>query len=175
MRISVFIATSIDGYIADRDGSIGWLEESADPREDYGYFPFLASVDALAMGRGTYDHIADLDPLPFDAKPVYVFTSRPPEPRPGVTFWQAGPREAIAHWQSQGYERIYLDGGRVISDFLAEGLVDDIQLMSVPILLGEGRPLFHPVGRMHHMRLLETRTFASGLVSRHYEMRAATD
>lgn len=170
VRISVFIATSVDGYIADRDGSIAWLEESGDPREDYGFTSFLDTVDALAMGRGTYDHVADLDPLPFGDRPVYVFTSRPPAPRPGVTFWQADSAQAVAHWNSQGHSRIYLDGGRVISDFLAAGLVDDILLTTVPILLGEGLPLFHAVPRRATLTLLDTQTFASGMVNRRYRV-----
>ncbi|MBK9737953.1 MAG: hypothetical protein IPO93_00190 [Actinobacteria bacterium] len=85
-RVSVFIASSLDGFIATRDGSLAWLEAAAKEDEDYGFDAFLSSVDALAMGRGTYDHIAHLDPLPFGDRPVYVFTHRPPAPRPRVTF-----------------------------------------------------------------------------------------
>ena len=70
-RLSVFIASSLDGYIATRDGSLAWLEEAAKRAEDYGYEAFLNSVDALAMGRGTYDHIAHLEPLPFGGRPVF--------------------------------------------------------------------------------------------------------
>lgn len=168
VRISVFIATSVDGYIATRQGDLAWLEESADPGEDYGFDTFLDSVDAIAMGRGTYDHIAELDPLPFGDRPVYVFTSRPPEVRPGVTFWAVGPHEAAQRWQEQDFARVYLDGGRVISDFLAEGLVDDMLLTTVPILLGDGLPLFHAVNRRTSLALLHTQTFASGLVTRRY-------
>ena len=76
-RLSVFIASSLDGYIATRDGSLAWLEEAARSDEDYGYESFLESANALAMGRGTYDHIAHLDPLPFGNRPVFVFTHRP--------------------------------------------------------------------------------------------------
>ena len=83
-QLSVFIATSIDGYIADEGGSLDWLEGAARPDEDYGFETFIETVDALAMGRGTYDHIAHLDPLPFGDRQVYVFTHNPP-PRPGVT------------------------------------------------------------------------------------------
>ena len=90
-RLSVFIATSIDGYIATLDGSLDWLERAARPDEDYGFDEFLASVDALAMGRGTYDHIAHLDPLPFGERPVYVFTHRPPAPRAHVHFIRTDP------------------------------------------------------------------------------------
>lgn len=172
-RLSVFIATSIDGYIAAVDGSLDWLEQAARPDEDYGYDAFLASVDALAMGRGTYNHIAHLDPLPFGARPVYVFTHHPPAPRVGVTFWALPPREAHERWRELGLERIYLDGGQVISAFLADNLVDDMVLATAPVLLGAGRPLFHPGGRSAGMRLEGVQSWPSGFVSRTYRRAAA--
>lgn len=167
-RVSVYIATSIDGYIAAEDGSLDWLEGVARPDEDYGYDAFLRGVDALAMGRGTYDHIAALDPLPFGGRPVYVFTHRPPAERPGVTFWQLPPVAALAHWEAAGLGRVYLDGGRVISDFLAEGLIDDLALTTAPVLLGCGRRLFHPVARASSMQLEAVRSWPSGFVTRTY-------
>jgi dihydrofolate reductase len=167
-RVSVFIATSIDGYIAAVDGSLDWLEQAARPSEDYGYDEFLASVDALAMGRGTYNHIAHLDPLPFGERPVYVFTHDAPEPRAGVTFWSLSPRQAHARWTDQGIQRVYLDGGQVISAFLAEDLVDDMVLTTAPVLLGAGRPLFHPVGRSASMHLEGVQSWPSGFVARTY-------
>ena len=172
-RLSVFIATSVDGYIAAVDGSLDWLEQAARPDEDYGYDEFLASVDALAMGRGTYDHISHLDPLPFGERPVYVFTHRAPEPRAGVTFWTLSPREAHARWSDLGLARVYLDGGRLISAFLAEDLVDDMVLTTAPVLLGAGRPLFHPVGRSTALHLDDVRSWTSGFVARHYRRAAA--
>ncbi len=167
-RLSVFIATSIDGYIAADDGSVAWLEQAASSDEDYGFDAFLADVDALAMGRRTYDHIAHLDPLPFGRRPVYVFTHHAPEARPGVVFWDVGPRAALAHWQGEGRHRVYVDGGRVISDFLAEGLIDDLALTTAPVILGSGRPLFHPFARCTQMRLEGVRSWPSGFVTRSY-------
>jgi dihydrofolate reductase len=167
-ELSVFIATSIDGYIADLQGSLDWLEGAARADEDYGFDAFLARVDALAMGRGTYDHIAHLDPFPFGDRHVYVFTHRPPEPRPGVTFWERSPRDALAHWGDLGLERVYVDGGRVISDFLAEGLIDELILSTAPVLLGAGRPLFHPGDWSARMLLEGVQTWPSGFVTRTY-------
>lgn len=167
-RVSVFIATSIDGYIAAVDGSLDWLEQAAGPSEDYGYDEFLASVDALAMGRGTYNHIAHLDPLPFGERPVFVFTHDAPEPRAGVTFWSLSPRQAHARWTDVGIQRVYLDGGQVISAFLAEGLVDDMVLTTAPVLLGAGRPLFHPTGQQADMHLEGVQSWPSGFVARTY-------
>jgi dihydrofolate reductase len=167
-RISVFIASTIDNFIASADGSLQWLLDAARDDEDYGYDRFMSTVDALAMGRGTYDHIAHLDPLPWGDRPVYVFTHRPPAARDGVVFWDLPPHEAAAHWDEAGLERVYVDGGRVISDFLAAGLVDDLLLTKVPLLLGDGLPLFHRVPVATSLRLLGVDSFPSGLVNLSY-------
>jgi dihydrofolate reductase len=103
-RLSVFIASSLDGYIATGDGSLIWLEQAASSDEDYGYSSLLESVDALATGGGTYDYIAHVDPLPFDGRPVFVFTHHPPPPREGSHSgrsylgqpWIAGPPWGLA-------------------------------------------------------------------------------
>jgi dihydrofolate reductase len=167
-RLSVFIASSLDGYIATREGSLAWLEETASSDEDYGYESFLQSVDALAMGRGTYDHIAHLDPLPFGGRPVFVFTHRPPGPREGVTFWQESPRAALDRWSRMGLGRVYVDGGTLISDFLAQGLIDDLVVTKAPLLLGEGLPLFHPIPVSTQLRLESVQSWPSGFVNLTY-------
>ena len=167
-RLSAFIAASLDGYIATRDGKLDWLTSAALPEEDYGYGAFIASVDAVAMGRGTYDFIADVEPWPFGGKPVFVFTHRPPAPREGVTFWAVDPREALGHWRDAGLDRVYVDGGQLISAFLAEGLVDDLALTIVPYLLGEGLPLFHPHTGETRLKLLQSEAFPSGMVTLSY-------
>ena len=169
--LSVFIASSIDGYIATEGGSLEWLEAAARPEEDYGYQAFIETVDALAMGRGTYDHIAHLDPLPFGDRPVHVFTHHPPPARPGVTFWAVSPRQALAHWEDAGLHRVYVDGGQLISAFLAEGLIDDMVLTTAPILLGAGRPLFHPTAVTAAMELVDVQSWPSGFVNRTYRRR----
>ena len=121
------------------------------------------------MGRGTYDHIAHLDPLPFGSRPVFVFTHRPPAPRNGVTFWQVSPRAALSRWTAMGLGRVYVvDGGRLISDFLAEGLIDDLVLTKVPVLLGDGLPLFHPIGVSTALRLESAQNWPSGFVNLTY-------
>jgi dihydrofolate reductase len=167
-RLSVFIASSIDGYIATRDGGLEWLDSAARPGEDYGYEAFMASVDALAMGRGTYDFIAGIEPLPFGGRPLFVFTHRPPPLRKGVTFWERSPAEALAEWEAMGLSRVYVDGGRLISAFLAEGLIDDLLLTKVPVLLGDGIPLFTSVPRCAAMRLDDVQSWPSGMVNLSY-------
>ena len=168
-RLSVFIASSIDGFIADEHGSLDWLEDAAAPAEDYGYDDFLADVDALAMGRGTYDHIAHLDPLPFGDRPVYVFTRRPCEPRDGVHFCSGTPQQALLSWRARGHRRVYVDGGQLIASFLRAGLIDDMLLTTAPVILGGGTPLFPATGRRTGFRLVDVRSWPSGMVNRYYE------
>lgn len=167
-RLSVFIASSLDGYIATTDDRLDFLDESVREGEDYGYHSFIADVDALAMGRGTYEHIAHIDPLPFDDRPVYVFTSHPPAPRTGVEFVQLSPQEALQLWTERGVRHVYIDGGQLISSFLAAGLIDDMLLTTAPVLLGDGRRLFNPIDSSSRWKLDEVQQFPSGMVNRRY-------
>jgi len=169
-RLSVFIATSLDGYIADKDGSLDWLHAAARDGEDYGYEAFLDGVDALAMGRGTYDHIASIDPLPFGDRPVFVFAHRPPSERAGVTFWSVGVDEAIARWSELGFGRVYVDGGALIRAFLAADAIDDVTITVAPVALGGGVPLF-AAGPRTELDLVSATPFASGMVTLRYEVR----
>lgn len=168
MRLSVYLACSLDGFIATTGDRLEWLESLARADEDYGYEAFLTGVDGLAMGRRTYDHIAGHDPLPFGERPVFVFTRVAPPDRAGVTSWLVSPPEALTAWQSMGLTRVYVDGGALISSFLAEGLVDDLTITVVPVLLGSGRRLFHPGGRHTALTLTGVRSWPSGLAQLSY-------
>jgi dihydrofolate reductase len=167
-RISVYIAHSVDGYIADAEGSLDWLFARAGA-EDYGYADFMAGVDGLAMGRGTWDFIADEPDLPFEGRPVYVFTGRAATPRDGVVFWSRTPAEAVAEWEAAGLRHVYVDGGRLISDFLAAGLVDDLTLTVVPVLLGAGARLFHENPALTPLRLVSATPYPNGFVQLRYD------
>ena len=169
-QISVYIAHSLDGYIADADGSLDWLFVAAGA-EDYGFEEFMAGIDGLAMGRGTWDFIADEPDQPFAGRPVYVFTSREALPRDGVQFWSRAPHEAVDEWEAAGLTHVYLDGGRLISDFLAAGLVDDLALTVIPLLLGSGRRLFHAVPRSTPLELTDTTPHPNGVVQLRYRVR----
>lgn len=167
-RLSVFIACSLDGYIADAGGSLDWLDAAAASDEDYGYEAFIADVDALAMGRATYDFIAHLDPLPFGDRPLYVFTTRPPQPRDGITFWSPTPDDAVRAWAEAGHRRIYVDGGHLISRFLSAGLIDDMCITVVPQLLGGGHRLFHDGIPPSAWRLTGVQHWPSGMANLTY-------
>jgi dihydrofolate reductase len=120
------------------------------------------------MGRGTYDHVAHIDPLPFGERPVIVFTHHPPTPREGVQFWDVSPREAVARWSAMGLDHVYLDGGVLVSSFLAVGLVDDLTITLTPVLLGQGRPLFHTGSPRSELKMTGVRHWPSGMVQLSY-------
>jgi dihydrofolate reductase len=164
----VFIAQSLDGCIATDDDSLDWLTSAGSPSEDYGFDAFVAAVDLVAMGRSTYEFIKDVDELPYQGRPVHVFTTRAVTPRPGFEFYARTPNDALAHWASAGVRRVYLDGGSLISQFLAAGLVDDLTITTVPLLLGSGKRLFHRIDRMTHLTLVDSRAFPSGMLQSRY-------
>jgi len=166
-RISVYIAHSVDGYIADAEGSLDWLFRLAGT-EDYGHAEFMVGIDGLAMGRGTWDFIAEEPDLPFGGRPVYVFTHRAAAPRNGVTFWARSPAEAVAEWQAAGLTHVYVDGGRLISEFLEAGYVDDLTLTVVPALLGAGSRLFHEIPTSTALRLVSSTPYPNGIVMLRY-------
>jgi len=167
-RIAVFIARSVDGYIATDDDSLDWLTASAVEGEDYGFASFLSDIDVVAMGRSTYEFIRDVPELPYGNRPVHVFTTRDPGPREGFEFYARTPAEAVKHWEEQGVGRVYLDGGTLISQFLDAGLVDEMTLTTVPLLLGSGKPLFHRIAKATPLRLVDSQVFPSGMVNLHY-------
>ena len=165
-----FVATSLDGYIATESDDLDWLESAGSPNEDYGFQSFLNDVELVAMGRGTYNYIASIDPLPYGGRPVEVFTHRPPDPRPGVTFGSWTPGEAATRWTAKGLGRVYVDGGLLISQFLAAGLIDDLTITIAPILLGKGRRLFHRADNTTPLRLSSSKSFPSGMVTLRYQL-----
>lgn len=169
-RCSVFIATSLDGYIARTDGSLDWLDVVARPGEDYGFQAFFDSVDALVMGRNTYDTVAPWDDWPYQGTPVTVLTHRPAEAREGVTFLADTPEQVVARLARSGARRLYVDGGEVIRQFLAAGLIDDLTLSLIPILLGDGIPLFGPERAQRALVLEDARSWPSGLCRLRYRL-----
>ena len=166
VRFAVFVGTSLDGFIARPDGGIDWLKPYEG--EDYGYAEFFASVDALVIGRGTYDTVLAFPRWPYGDKRVIVCTSRAPPPVRHEEFWSGPIRPLAERLDREGVRRVYVDGGEVIRAFLREGLVDELTIGIVPHLLGAGRPLFESGLPELKLRLLEAKTFPSGLVQVRY-------
>jgi len=175
-HISVFIATSLDGYIARPDGDVSWLDET-EPiggGDDAGYGIFFDSIDALVMGRGTFEKVLEFDPWPYGTKTVIVLskslTEAPEMLRDRVRIDASTPQELVEKLSQEGFKHIYLDGGQVIQSFLREGLVDDMTLTTIPVLIGEGLPLFGKVEKDKKLRLAESRSWDNGIVQSKYQV-----
>lgn len=172
-KFSVYIATSLDGFIARADGDIAWLTEAPVPEgEDFGYAEFIGAVDVLVMGRHTYDKVRTFDKWPYPVR-VVVLTSRPAElaPAPAGAAVEAlalGPAELAEHLGAAGVKHVYLDGGLTIQRFLAADLVDELTITTIPILLGGGIPLFGPLPRDIPLTRLDTRAWPNGFAQSKY-------
>ncbi len=176
MEATVYIATSLDGFIARKNGDIDWLPsgENSEGAEDYGYQEFIDSVDVLVMGRNTYELTLSFDSWPYGEKPVVVLSSKqvdiPNNIAKTVESMCASPQEVVSCLAERGFKHLYIDGGKTIQGFLSKGLIKQLIITKVPILIGTGIPLFsslpHDV-KLHH---LETRQFENGLVQSKYEV-----
>ena len=175
LRVSVFIATSVDGFIARPDGDVEWLHEiePLEDGDDAGYSEIFNNVDALVMGRGSFEKVLEFD-WPYGTKPIIVLsrslTSVPEKLRDSVKIDRSTPQELVEKLSQAGYKRIYLDGGKVIQSFLREGLVDDMVLTTIPVLIGEGLPLFGHLEKDIKLRLLDSQSWNNGLVQTTYQV-----
>jgi dihydrofolate reductase len=172
MAASVFIATSLDGFIARMNGDIDWLP--AGGGEPHGYDEFIASVDAIVIGRKSFETVLAMDPWPYGDKRVVVLSSRPIDisgVRGGVVEQMDGtPAEIMSKLAATGAHNLYIDGGLTIQRFLAAGLIGRMVITRVPVLIGEGVPLFGALLHDIRLRHVTTRSFPSGLVSSEYSV-----
>jgi dihydrofolate reductase len=174
MTASVFVGTSVDGFIARRNGDLDFLPEGGG--EPHGYNEFMASVDAVVMGRNTFEKVLTFDPWPYSDKRVVILSSRPLDLSAvvgGVVEQMAGaPAEIVAQLAARGVQHLYIDGGITIQRFLRAGMIQRLIITRVPVLIGEGIPLFGTLPRDIHLRHVATRQYASGLVQSEYEVAA---
>jgi dihydrofolate reductase len=171
----VFIAASLDGFIARADGDIDWLLQRDAPAEDHGYNAFIADKDMIVMGRGCYEKTLTFDAWPYEL-PVLVMSRQladtpVPQALAGkLRFSAQSPKAVMAELAQQGVCRVYLDGGQLLQSFLRDGLVADMVVTTVPVLIGAGRPLFGALAQDVDLKLIATRSFASGLVQSTYQV-----
>lgn len=173
VQASVFVGTSVDGFIARPGGELDWLPDSP---EDHGYQAFFDSVDALVIGRHTYETVLGFGGWVYGSKAVYVLSSSRLQPAPAgaiVHHLSGEPADIVARLVADGVQHAYVDGGLTVQRFLRAGLIQRLIVTRVPILIGEGIPLFGITGRDILLRHIETRTFPSGLVQSEYEVVAA--
>ena len=170
-KVKLYIACSIDGYIATRDGDIGFLDQVAVVGEDYGYESFMKTIDTIIMGRKTYEKILSFDmPFPHQKELVYVFSNTLTGKNEYVTFIDQDVKAFIETLKQKKGKDIFLDGGaHLIRSFLDLNLVDDMIISIVPVLLGDGIPLFLPGLKQSGFKLVASTSFESGLVQLHYQ------
>lgn len=171
----VFIAISLDGFIARPDGDIGWLLQRDDPTEDHGYSAFITDKDMIVMGRGSYETVLTFDTWPYDL-PVLVLSEQladapVPEALKGkLRFSNHAPKDVMEELAGQDVRRVYVDGGRLVQSFLRDGLIADMVISTVPVLIGSGRPLFGALPQDIDLKLISSRSFPSGLVQSSYRL-----
>jgi len=170
MKGSVFIATSLDGFIAREDGALDWLP--AGGGEPHGYTEFMDTVDALVIGRKTFETVLGFDAWPYGTKPVIVLSATLSElnaPDGAVCDLMCGtPDEISSRLAQSGMKHLYIDGGVTIQGFLEAGLIQELTITRIPVLLGSGIPLFGLVSRDIRLDHVVTRAYASGMVQSKY-------
>ncbi|WKW11538.1 dihydrofolate reductase family protein [Pseudogemmatithrix spongiicola] len=173
MPAHVFIATSLDGYIARLDGGIDWLPQPSGDADvdDHGYSAFMAGIDAIVMGRNTYETVLTFGAWPFE-KPVVVLSSGQvriaPELAGRIVAMAGEPAEIMAACAERGWQHLYIDGGVTIQRFLRAGLIERLIVTRVPVVLGTGLPLFGAVERDVRFAHVRTQAYPSGLVQSEY-------
>ena len=175
----VFIATSLDGYVArktdDPEHRLDWLMKQDTVGEDHGYDDFVDSVDGLVMGRGSFETLLAFAEWPYSKPVIVVSQSLEPEDIPTelegkIELTSLSPKDVMTMLENRGWKRAYIDGGKIIQSFLREGLITDITLTRIPILIGSGLSLFGDLDQDIDLIHLSTRVFESGLVTSQYEV-----
>jgi dihydrofolate reductase len=174
MTASVFVGTSVDGFIARVNGGLDWLPEGGG--EPHGYDEFMAGVDTIVIGRKTFDTVLAFEAWPYGDKRVVVLSNHPVDlsgVRGGKVEQMSGaPADIAARLAASDARHVYVDGGITIQGFLREGLIDRLVITRVPVLIGEGIPLFGALPHDVRLRHIATRHFPSGLVQSEYHLAA---
>ena len=172
MIVSAFIGTSVDGFIARQNGSFDFLP--AGGGEPHGYDEFMASVDTLVIGRKTFEVVLGLPAWPYSGKKVVVLSSKAVDfsavREHSIERMDGPPVEIVATLAAKGAQHVYVDGGITIQRFLREGLIQRLIITRVPVLIGEGIPLFGSLPRDVRLRHVATEQYKSGLVKSEYQV-----
>jgi dihydrofolate reductase len=169
-ELILYIAQSLDGYIASPDEGLSFLNTVAVEGEDYGYTDFVATCDTVIMGRRTYDKVVAMGvPDPHPGRTLYVITRTPTASQAEIHFHSGDVVELVRHLKAQVGKHIYCDGGaQLIHTLFQHGLIDRYIISTVPVLLGAGIRLFQEGRAMRKLELVESRRYASGLVKSEY-------
>ena len=174
MKLSVYIAVSLDGFIARENGDIDWLPQPVGENdgEDYGYKAFFNSVDVLVMGRNTYEKVLSFGEWPYGNKRVIVLSSEnikiPADLSDTLKVRNCKPAELVEELSMAGVKKVYIDGGRTIQSFINADLINELIISRIPILIGQGTPLFGQLAHDIKLCHVETRSFDNGIVQSKY-------
>lgn len=168
----VYIGTSLDGFIARADGDISWLVKFADSDAVEAYNEFIATIDVIVIGRGTFETVLGFPFWPYD-KPVFVLSKTlkdlPEDLRAKATISSLEPLELLQHLLDEGFSAAYVDGGKVIQSFLAADLIDSLVIAKVPVVIGGGLSLFGSLNADIDFEHVRTSTYSNGLVRSYYQ------
>lgn len=171
-KLCLFIAMSLDGYIAKPDGDISFLDDMNQEGEDYGYNAYIEMVDTILLGRKTYDKIRSMGvENPYGERDVYVITRTAKKNSGNIIFYSGDIKQLVTSLKSKPGKNIYCDGGaEIIAQLLQENLIDEMTVSIIPILLGEGIRLFTATSAQQKLKLTHCKSFERGLVQLHYTM-----
>jgi dihydrofolate reductase len=175
MKTFVYIATSLDGFIARKNGDIDWLVKYNDPEVFKGFEEFINKIDAIVIGRGTFEKVLSFPSWPYTKK-VFILSNSikqlPENIKGKATILSMNPSGLLDYLEKEGYSNIYIDGGNVIQDFLKADLIDEMIITKVPELIGAGISLFGNLENDLSFTHLKSDIFSSGLVMSHYERKS---
>jgi len=172
MKTTVYIGTSLDGFIARNDGDIDWLTRFANDEAILAYNEFMSGIDAIVIGRGTFEKVLTFPSWPYEKKAFVLSTSIKQVPdilREKITVLSMKPKELLNYLSGNGFSSIYVDGGKVIQAFLKEDLIDNLIISKVPVLIGSGIPLFDYLDTDLQFGHIQTQVSSNGLVRSYYE------
>jgi dihydrofolate reductase len=172
MNASVFVGTSVDGFIARPNGDLDFLPQGGG--EPHGYNEFIATVDVIVLGRNTFQTVLGFPEWPYGNTPVVVLSSQPLDfstlRGARVEQMSGSPEDIVVQLSTRGFQHAYIDGGVTIQRFLRAGLIQRLTITRVPVLIGQGIPLFAALARDQKLRHIRTQQYASGLVKTEYEV-----
>ena len=172
MKTSVYIGTSLDGFIAKTDGNIDWLTQYANDDAIHAYEEFMNGIDAIVIGRGTFEKILTFPSWPYEKK-VFVLSKSikqvPDVVKDKIAVLSMEPKELLNYLSDKNFSAVYVDGGKVIQGFLKEDLIDELIISKVPVLIGSGIPLFDYLNTDLQFEHIHTQVSSNGLVRSYYE------
>ena len=172
MTTTVYVGTSLDGFIARKDGDIDWLVKYQNKEVQDSYHEFIGRIDAMVIGRGTFEKVITFPEWPYEKK-VFVLSNSlkqiPYKLNEKATLLAMKPSDLLNYLSGQGFSNLYIDGGKVIQSFLKEDLIDELIITKVPELIGTGIPLFGYLDKDLRFEHISTNIYSDGLVKSHYK------